>query len=284
MTGCGWSGKRARVDLTTGEKGTEPLDLNTLRRWIGGRGLNAYTMYSESQAGTDPFSPENPLCFAVGPLSGTFAPCSGWFNAASFSPMFHPPTYGEINIGGHWGPELKFAGYDQLIVTGRAQKPVYLWVDDDHIEIRDGHLLWGKGTRQTTLMIQEELGDRGVQVLCIGPAGERGVRYASLLNTFSWIGERLGFGAVMGSKNLKAIAVRGSRPVHIAKPEKFMETCFQARQKIALDPFIQRLSDEGTLFLLEPANRIGLGAFKNGRAGYVPEIESHSFDAPIFYP
>jgi aldehyde:ferredoxin oxidoreductase len=273
MTECGWTRKRARVDLTTGETGPDPLDLNILRRWIGGRGLNAHTIYSETQPGVDPYGPENRLCFAVGPLSGTAAPCSGWFNAAAYSPMFHPPTYGEINIGGHWGPELKFAGYDQLIITGRAKNPVYLWIDDGHTEIRDGRPLWGKNTRETTLMIQEELGDRGVQVLCIGPAGERVVRYASLVNSFSWIGERLGLGAVMGSKNLKAVAVRGSRPVHIAEPEKFLDACSAARRKIALDPFIQKLANEGTLFLLDGANRIGLGAFKNGRAGYTPELE-----------
>jgi aldehyde:ferredoxin oxidoreductase len=273
MTGCGWAHKRVRADLTTGEKRVEPLDLPLLKRWIGGRGLNAHTLYSETQAGTDPCGPENPLCFAVGPLSGTFAPCSGWFNTAAYSPMFYPPTYGEINVGGHWGPELKFAGYDQLIITGRSKNPVYLWIDDDHIEIRDARHLWGKNTRQTTLVIQEELGDRHVQVLCIGPAGENLVRFASLINSFSWVGERLGFGAVMGSKNLKAIAVRGSQTVNIAKPERFMETCSKAREKIALDPFIGRLAAEGTLFLLDVANRMGMGTYRNGRSGYAPHLE-----------
>lgn len=273
MTGCGWAGKRVQVNLTTGNKGVEPLDLDVLKRWIGGRGLNAHAIYSKTQAGVNPFGPENPLCFAVGPLSGTFAPCSGWFNAAAYSPMFYPPTYGEINIGGHWGPELKFAGYDQLIITGRSKNPVYLWIDDDHIEIRDARFLRGRNTRETTVTIQEELGDRHVQVLCIGPAGEKLVRYASLINSFSWAGERMGFGAVMGSKNLKAIAVRGSQPVHIAKPDRFMETCFKAREKIALDPFIRRLAAEGTLFPLGVANAIGMGTYKNGRGGYVPDFE-----------
>lgn len=273
MTECGWARKRLWVNLTTGEKRGEPLDLPDLKRSIGGRGLNAHTIYAETQAGIDPLSPENPLCFAVGPLSGTFSPCSGWFNAAAYSPMFYPPAYGDINIGGHWGPELRFAGYDQLFITGRSRKPVSLWIDDDQIEIRDGQSLWGKNTRETTVMIQEELGDRHVQVLCIGPAGERQVRYASLTNSFSWVGERLGFGAVMGSKNVKAIAVRGSQPVRIAKPERFMEACSHARKKIALDPYIRRLAAEGTLFPLDVANNIGMGTYRNGRAGYAPDLE-----------
>jgi len=121
--GPGWAFKRLRVDLTSGQHQIEPLAPDLLARWLGGRGLNAQAFWAEGRASEDPFAPENPLCLAVGPLTGSLAPCSGWFHAASRSPLLYPPAYAGLNIGGHWGPELKFAGYDQLIVTGAAGRP-----------------------------------------------------------------------------------------------------------------------------------------------------------------
>jgi aldehyde:ferredoxin oxidoreductase len=172
----GWAGKRIRADLTKKVIVVENLPLEYLRKWIGGRGLNSEVVYHETKAGMDPFDPANPLCFGVGPLSGTFAPMSGRVTVSSRSPMVEPHAHGDTNMGGHWGPELKFAGYDQIIVKGKADKPVYLWIDDDKIELRDASKLWGKNTMETTLEILNELGDPDIKVACIGPGGERLIR------------------------------------------------------------------------------------------------------------
>ena len=259
------------MDLSTKEMVEEELGPDLMRRWLGGRGLNIEVLYREAKAGLDPFNPENPISFSVGPLCGTLAPGSGMVSVASRSPLLSPPSLGSTTMGGHFGAELKYAGYDQLIIKGRAKRPLYLWIDDDRIELRDASHLWGRDTLETTLLIQEELRDRAIQVACIGRAGERSVRFASIMSLF-WEGERLGLGAVMGAKNLKAIAVRGSKPVGIREPEGFIQVSQRVREKIVKDLLSQRMSAEGTLFLLHEANRGGLGAFKN-HSGYAPGME-----------
>lgn len=270
----GWAGKRIRADLTKKVNGVENLSLDYLKKWVGGRGLNSEVVYHETKAGMDPFDPANPLCFGVGPLSGTFAPSSGRVTVSCRSPMVEPHAHGDTNMGGHWGPELKFAGYDQIIVKGRADKPVYLWIDDDKIELRDASKLWGKNTMETTLDILNELGDPDIKVTCIGPAGERLIRYACVVNSFNRNGGRTGMGAVMGSKNLKAIAVRGTKSVSVSEPQKFMEACWKTRDRIDKDPPVALLRAEGTMLLFDFANAIGLaGAYKNHTTGYAPGIE-----------
>jgi len=270
----GWAGKRIRVDLTSGKIAVEALPLDHLKKWIGARGLNSEVVFRESSQGMDPFSPDNPLCFGVGPLSGTFAPSSGRVTVSARSPMTTPHGHGDTNMGGHWGPELKYAGYDQIVLKGKADKPTYLWINDDNIELRDASHLWGKDSMATTLALTEELGDPNVMITCIGPAGEKLVRYACVINTFNRAGGRTGMGAVMGSKNLKAIAVRGSKAVRIARPKEFFEKCKETRVRIDSDPAVKMMQAEGTMLLFDMANGIGLaGAYKNHTTGFAPGIE-----------
>jgi aldehyde:ferredoxin oxidoreductase len=268
-------------EVLTGEVEKETLSPEYLRKWIGGRGFNSEVVYHETTAGLDPFSPDNPLCFGVGPLTGTFALSSGRVTISARSPMTmfgNDPDahgHGDTNMGGMWGPELKFARYDQIIVKGRAKNPVYIWVNDDDVEIRDASHLWGKDTYETAFAIIEELGDSEIKVACIGPAGEKLVRHACVVNFFPRrTGGRTGMGAVMGSKNLKAIAVRGTKPIEIAEPEKFMEACMKMRDKINADYGETLLKDEGTMLLFDIGNSIGLaGAHKNHTDGYAPNME-----------
>lgn len=277
----GWTGKRIRVDLSKGEIMVESLTLDYLRKWIGGRGMNSEVVYHETKVGMDPFDPANPLCFGVGPLTGTFAPGSGRTTISARSPMTsgkNPRTdvhgHGDASMGSHWGAELKFAGYDQIIVKGKSAKPTWIWIDDDVIELRDASYLWGKDTKQTTLAIIDELGDPDIKVVCIGPAGEKLVRFAAIMNTFFSASGRTGMGAVAGSKNLKAITVRGSKPVLIAEPEKFAEACWECRNRIASDPLSQVMQVEGTQSTFDDGNAWGIaGAWKNHGPGYCPGLE-----------
>ncbi|MEM3618051.1 MAG: aldehyde ferredoxin oxidoreductase family protein [Candidatus Bathyarchaeia archaeon] len=218
----GYAGKILHVDLTTGKSYTEPLNEDYAKKYIGGIGLGMRLWLDNSKAGVDPFSPENPLVLATGPTSGTIWPTGG--NGHAFVSK-SPQSYGiaEAKSHGSFGTELKRAGYDAVIFHGKAEKPVYVWIDDDSVQILDASHLWGKSPAETEDMIKEELGDYYIRVAAIGPAGEKLVRIACIINEKSRAAGRCGMGAVMGSKNLKAIAVRGTRDVTVAKPDEFLE-------------------------------------------------------------
>lgn len=276
----GWMGKRLRVDLTNSEIKTENLSLEYLKKWIGARGFNSELLYHETQQGMDPFDPANPLCFGVGPLCGTFAPLSGRTTVSACSPMtcslrgtdVHGP--GDGNMGGHFGPFLKYAGYDQLVIKGKAPKPAYLWIDDDHIEIKDASHLWGSRVKEGTTRIMDELGgDPNIRVAIIGPAGENLVRYTCVINSYGSATGRNGMGAVMGSKNLKAVAVRGTKPIEIADPENFARSAWELREKIHNSASAIRRREEGSMDLFDAGNAIGINANKNCSTGYMPGIE-----------
>ncbi|HDJ26253.1 MAG TPA: aldehyde ferredoxin oxidoreductase, partial [Candidatus Bathyarchaeota archaeon] len=218
----GYAGRILRIDLSTGAVKTEPLPEEVARKYIGGIGLGMYLWVKNSEPGIDPFSPENPLICATGPLSGTFAPTGG--NGHAFVAK-SPESYaiGEAKAHGFFGAEMKRAGYDAIIIEGRAERPTYIWIDDDTVQLMNAEHLWGKTPVETEEAIRKELGDYYIRVACIGPAGERLVRVAGIMNDRSrWAG-RCGLGAVMGSKNLKAIAVRGTKDVEVAHPEELEE-------------------------------------------------------------
>ena len=275
----GWIGQRLRVDLTKGTVEVEQLPLEYMKKWIGGRGLNSDIVYHETWEGMDPFDPGNPLCFGVGPLAGTFAPLSGRTTVSARSPMTATARgtdthgHGDTNMGGHFGPALKFAGYDQLVIKGKSDKPVYLWIDDGKIEILDASHLWGLKVKEGTMKITEELGDSDIKVAIIGPAGEKLVRFACIINTFSAAGGRTGMGAVMGSKNLKAVAVRGTNPITIADSAGFAKASWALRDKITSSPSAIRRRDEGSMDLFDVGNAIGINAHKNCSTGYMKDIE-----------
>ncbi|MCK4785415.1 MAG: aldehyde ferredoxin oxidoreductase, partial [Desulfobacteraceae bacterium] len=200
----GYNGKILRIDLATQKITVETPSEVFYRTYIGGGGLSLYYLLRELQVGTDPLSPENVLVFACSVLTGI--PMSGMsrYTIAARSPL--TGGFGESEAGGYWGPELKRAGFDAIIIKGKSEKPVYIWIHDGEVEIRDASHLWGTDIGTTQNRIREELRDNLIRVAVIGQAGENLVRYACVINNLGHANGRTGMGAVMGSKNLKAIA------------------------------------------------------------------------------
>jgi len=215
----GWMGTTLRVDLSTGKVTKEPLRKELAHEYIGGRGLNARVLYDEVKQGTDPLGPDNKLIIGVGPCNGTLVPGSQRFTATFKSPI--TGRYGDSNSGGSFGATFKYAGYDLMIIEGKAKEPVYLWIDGDAVEIRSARRLWGKTTREASRRILSDLQDPNISTLVIGPAGENLVKFASVIADLGRALGRAGIGAVFGSKNLKAIAARGTKGVRVADPERF---------------------------------------------------------------
>ena len=217
-----YAGKILRVDLTTGKISTEQLSEEMAKSYIGGIGLGIKLLMDNSKPGIDPFDPDNPLIFVTGPLSGTMGPTAGnGYAVVSKSPS--TGGVGEAKAHGFFGPDLKRAGYDAVIITGKADKLSYLWIDDDKVEIKNGESLKNATVFETDTRIRDELGDYYIRVSAIGEAGEKLCRFAAIINDeFRAIG-RTGMGAVMGSKNLKAVAVRGTKDVNVADLDGFTE-------------------------------------------------------------
>jgi aldehyde:ferredoxin oxidoreductase len=240
----GYAGTILYVDLTTGKTRTEKLSDEVAKKYVGGIGLGMKLYLSNSKAGVDPFSPENPLVLAVGPVSGTMFPTGG--NGHAFISK-SPETngVGEAVSHGTFGAELKRAGYDAVIFTGKAEKPVYLWIDDDSAQILDASQTWGKSPGETEDAIKKETGDYYVRVASIGLAGEKLSKIASIINEKTRAAGRTGLGAVMGSKNLKAIAVRGTRDIAVAKPDQFMEMVKEFHERMK-GPAAQKYRTLGT--------------------------------------
>jgi aldehyde:ferredoxin oxidoreductase len=210
------------VDLATGKTEIEPLKEDMAKKYIGGIGLGMRLFLDNSKPGTNPFSSENPIIFVTGPLSGTMAPSAGnGYAVVSKSPL--TGIIAESKAHGFFGAELKRAGYDAVIFTGKSEKLVYAWIDDNSVQLIDAQHLKGKAPHETEIAIREELGDFYIRVSAIGEAGEKLVRIASIINDEFRAAGRTGMGAVMGSKNLKAVAVRGTNDVNVANPEEFTE-------------------------------------------------------------
>ncbi len=208
----GYSGKILRVDLTSGSIQTQPLDDTIVQRFLGGRGCGVKILYDENPPGIDPFAPENRLIFFTSPFMGTNIPCSVKPCVVTKSPLSQ--TVLMSLSGGYFGPELKFTGYDGIVITGKAEHPVYLQIHNEEVQIKDASFVWGKDTVKTQEMLKEAFGDKKARMVTIGPAGERLVRFASAINERHAFG-RGGVGAVMGAKQLKAIVVRGTKPVNL---------------------------------------------------------------------
>jgi len=213
----GYNGKILRVDLSSGSISVEQPQEALYARYLGGGTLALYYLLRELKPKSDPLGPENILIFAGSVISGTPAAGLSRFSTAAKSPL--TGAYGEAEAGGWWIPELKFAGFDAIVIKGRAKRPVYLWVHDGDAEIRDASRLWGKVSKETQEEIRKEIGDDRVRIALIGPAGEELVKVACILNELKHANGRTGLGAVMGSKNLKAIAVRGRKRMEVANEE-----------------------------------------------------------------
>jgi aldehyde:ferredoxin oxidoreductase len=204
------TGKLLHVDLTTRQTRTEEISEPVMRKYMGGGALASYILLRDMPAGVDPLGPDNVLVFMTSVINGMSMSGSNRYTAAAKSPLTN--AYGESEAGGWWGPELRAAGWHGVVVRGKAETPVYLWIKDDQVEIRDASAYWGKLSGEVQDGLEAELGDKRVRVLQTGVSGERGVRYAALVNQLKHFHGRCGLGAVMGSKNLKANAVRGSKP------------------------------------------------------------------------
>lgn len=225
----GYFGKLLRVNLSTGEVRVDPIDPKTSMDYIGGRGLGTKLFYDEVGPHVEGLSEENKLFFMTGLLSGAAVPTGGRYMVITKAPL--TGTIASSNSGGHWGAELKYAGYDGLVVEGKADHPVYISIEDDKVEIRDASHLWGKVVSEATELMAQETPARA-RILSIGPAGERQSLLASIMNDIHRAAARSGVGAVMGSKNLKAITVRGTQKPPIADPEKLKEANLSALKKI----------------------------------------------------
>ena len=240
----GYAGRVLHIDLTTGKTHVEPLNEDYAKKYIGGIGLGMRLWLDHSKAGVDPFSPENPLILTVGPTAGTVWPTGG--NGHAFVSK-SPQSFGiaESKSHGSFGAEVKRAGYDAVIFKGRAEKPVYVWIDDDSVQLLNASHLMGKSPADTEDAIKEELGDYYIRVAAIGPAGEKLVRIACIINEKTRAAGRCGLGAVMGSKNLKAIVVRGTHDISVAKPEEFLEFVKEFHERMK-GPATQKYRTLGT--------------------------------------
>ncbi len=240
----GYCGKILFVDLS--ERKIEELKPSeqTYRKFIGGTGLGVRFLYEKLKAGSDPLGNENILGFVTGPLTGTSAPGSGRFTVVCKSPLTN--AWADSNSGGYWGPELKYAGYDAVFIKGMAKEPVYLHVFNGKAELRDASNLWGKNTRETDEILKKELGDEKVKVACIGPSGELRSLISGIVNEDGRTAARSGVGAVMGSKRLKAVVVRGEDKVAVAHPEKLQEAEKAYFKMLKASDFQQNLSAHGT--------------------------------------
>lgn len=267
----GYLGRILRVDLTSGDTDTLLLDESLARAFVGGSGLAARYLWDALRPEVDPLSPEAPLLFMTGPLVGTAAPACGRYEVCGRSPL--TDLWGESNSGGFWGPELRFAGFDGIWVTGRAPEPVYLWVKDGQASLHPARHLWGLDTYATQDALREELGDRRVRVACIGPAGENQVRFAAILNDHGRAAGRTGLGAVMGAKNLKAIAVRGSGAVPLADPEGFARIARETWNLVKEDISSQLMQVGGTLAYMDWALMSGDITFQYYTRGAFADAE-----------
>ncbi len=217
------AGSELEVDLSRANIEKRKSDVEQARVFLGGRGPGTKMFWDRVPPETDPFSPHNLLIFVAGLLTGTLAPGANRTTLLTRSPQTKLLTYS--TLGGFWGTELKHAGYDSLIISGRSPTPVYVWINDDRVEIRDANHLWGHSVKETQRTIREELGQAGAQIVCIGPAGENRVFSASIQHGVGCGASRAGVGAVMGDKNLKAVAVYGTRDIDIAQPAEFSTAC-----------------------------------------------------------
>ena len=215
----GYTGKILRIDLTEREVKISNLERDLATGFLGGRGFNSKGLYDEVPAGTDPLGPDNKLFISTGPLVGTTFPTASRFNISAKSPQ--TGILGDSNAGGHLAPEIKFAGYDQIVLEGRSREHVYVFVDDDEISFRDASHLWGMDVYEADEAIRSDLGDRRVQTAVVGPAAERGVRFAGVYANLMRAAARTGMGTVMASKGVKALVVRGSGSVEVAHPRMF---------------------------------------------------------------
>ena len=269
MVEYGYAGKILRVDLSRRKVDTVEVTRDFALTFIGGKGFGAKLLYDGVEAGVDPLSPENKLIFATGPLTGTLAPSSSKFEVVTKSPL--TGIFLNSDCGGFFGSELKYAGYDVLVVEGAAEKPSYLWINDGNVEIRDASHLWGMKIGETFEALKRDLGEKDLKAACIGPAGEKLVKFSNIIATVTRAAGRGGSGAVMGSKKLKAIAVKGSRDLKIYDVTGFVEAVREAYE-ICKGGALKIVAPLGTPAALPIANDKGVLPIRNFQRDTQPNL------------
>ncbi|MEM2975208.1 MAG: aldehyde ferredoxin oxidoreductase family protein [Candidatus Bathyarchaeia archaeon] len=244
----GWNGKILRIDLTKGKAVAEKFDADFAMSYLGGRGFAAKILWDELSPGVDALSPQNKLVFAAGPLTGFALPSSGKLLVAAKSPL--TGGYGDGNMGTNATVQMRKAGYDAIVFDGKAKKPTIVLIEDEKTEFRDGKDFWGLGTFETERRLKKELGGLA-GVVSIGPGGENGVKFANIISQEGRGGGRPGIGAVMGSKNLKAVAIKGSGELPAADPKKMKELGTEAYQEVLKKPNYDFWKRQGTMSTIE---------------------------------
>jgi len=276
----GFLGKILKVDLATEKIKEETLKESFYRTWLGGYGLGARIVYGDITPKTDSLGPGNIIGFTTGVLSGTLTPFSGSFTVAGKSPL--TGGWGDARAGGFFGPELKFAGFDAVFFYGRSIRPVYLWVNNGKAEIKDASNLWGKDTIETEALIREQCKDDKLQVACIGPSGEKLSKISCIITDKGRAAGRSGFGALMGSKNLKAVAVRGTGKIMVADAEKLIALRKKFLDLLKYKRLWEDFSKYGTTRVTEPSAFSGDSPVKNwagsGQADFPTAEEINEFN------
>jgi aldehyde:ferredoxin oxidoreductase len=270
----GYAGTVLYVDLTRNSVRKEPLELEMISNFVGGLGIDSKLAYDLIKPGVDPLSPENVLIYGAGPFVGTLIPGFSRNDVISKSPQ--TGFLAQSGTGISIGAMLKYAGYDHLVITGRAEKPVYLVITDDLVEVKDASDLWGMDLLEATDVVRSKLGNYWVS--CIGPAGERLVRFACIIDNKNGMSARTGLGAVMGSKNLKAIAVRGTKGIKVHQMREFRKSIDELRQAIKASPLIDPWRNEGKIIdpYIGAYTARGISLTKNFAQGF-PEATTDFF-------
>ncbi|MHA2200553.1 MAG: aldehyde ferredoxin oxidoreductase family protein [Candidatus Thorarchaeota archaeon] len=273
VTDYGYGGRILRINLSDRSFKIEPLSAAWIKRVIGGRAANTQRLYEELKMDCDPLGPENMLVFGIGPLTGSLLPASAFFTVSAKSPM--TGILGDSAAGGQFGAEMKLTGFDQIIITGSSESICYLSVSDSGVDFVDSPELAGKTIVQSTAHIRKQLRDHEVQVATIGPAGENKVAFSTIVSSGNRVNGRCGMGAVMGSKNLKALALRGTKVIEYADPLALKEESEIIREKIAHHNEYKKRYDMGTTMLMQDLNGIGIlptNHFQEGICDYVNDI------------
>jgi len=273
----GYAGKWLYVDLTAGKVEVREYDPELAQGYLGGNGFGTRLLWEHVGPEVDALAPESLLIFATGPLCGTLVPNAGRVEVIAKSPL--TGIYGDANAGGFFGPELKFAGWDAIVVRGRSPSPVYLAVQDDRVELRDAGDLWGHTTSETEAAIRRAWDDPQVKTATIGPAGENGVRFASIQMTPQRSAGRCGMGTVMGSKGLKAVAVRGRGPIYVADLARFHELAVELHLRLRANPVFPAVSAYGTPGIVSLMDPLGRFPTKNFQMGSFPEVDKINAEA-----
>jgi aldehyde:ferredoxin oxidoreductase len=276
--GNGLAGTTLRINLASGEMNRIPTDEALFRRWHGGRGVIAKILYDEVPRNADPLGPDNIFIINAGIMSGCFIPAGSKVEFGSVSPLTN--GHGDSNMGGHLGPALRFAGYDMIILTGISPKPVYLYIDNDTVELRDASKYWGMGSLDCEKQLKEDLGE-DFEIATIGPAGENGVSFSCITHDFGRQAGRTGQGAVMGSRKLKAIAVRGNRSIHVHDIESLKKQVMEIIRRTKVHPNMEPWQKYGTAFFIKWSNDNAVLPAYNFQTTYYEDVDKIDGDQLI---